>query len=151
MNTNHEEGKHKARVFASALGLRAADAEWMCDQLLKAAAHEDASLTCRTRFGSLYVLDFEVETEAGSATVRSGWIIRHHEDFPRLTTCCGRPSLPRRTLQVQTIRNALRCPTMTVSGFTITKAERHSVHTRESPMDSTRSELFNRRRFFADR
>jgi hypothetical protein len=38
LNANHEEGKHKARVFASALGLRAADAEWMRDQLLKAAA-----------------------------------------------------------------------------------------------------------------
>jgi hypothetical protein len=62
-------------------------AEWMRDQLLKAAAREDASPTSRTRFGSLYVLDSELETEAGSATVRSGWIIRHHEDFPCLTTC----------------------------------------------------------------
>jgi hypothetical protein len=37
LNTNHEEGKHKARVFASALGVRAADAEWLREQLLKAA------------------------------------------------------------------------------------------------------------------
>ena len=87
LNTNHEEGKHKARVFASALGLRAADAEWLREQLLKAAVRENASPTSRTRFGSLYVLDFELKTEAGSATVRSGWIIRHSEEFPRLTTC----------------------------------------------------------------
>ena len=87
LNTNHDEGKHKARVFASALGLRAVDAEWMRDQLLKAAAREDACPISSTRFGTLYMLDFELKTEAGSATVRSGWIIRHHEDFPRLTTC----------------------------------------------------------------
>jgi uncharacterized protein DUF6883 len=87
LNPNHEEGKHKARVFASVLGLRAADAEWMRDQLLKATVREDASLISSTRFGSLYVLDFELKTDVGSATIRSGWIVRHHEDFPRLTTC----------------------------------------------------------------
>jgi hypothetical protein len=87
LNPNHEEGKHKARVFASALGLVAADAEWMCNQLLKAALREDANLTSNSRFGSLYVLDFELKTDVGSATVRSGWIVRHREDFPRLTTC----------------------------------------------------------------
>ncbi len=87
LNTNHEEGKHKARVFASAVGVRAADAEWLREQLLKAAGREDASLTSRTRFGALYVLDFELKTEAGTAMIRSGWIIRQNEDFPRLTTC----------------------------------------------------------------
>ena len=87
LNTNHEEGKHKARVFASALCVRAADAEWLREQLLKAAAREDASPTSRTRFGALYVLDFELKTEAGTAMIRSGWIIRQNEDFPRLTTC----------------------------------------------------------------
>jgi hypothetical protein len=87
LNPNHEEGKHKARVFASALGLRSADAEWTRDQLLKAAAREDASPISHTRFGSLYMLDFELKTDIGTAVIRSGWIIRHHEDFPRLTTC----------------------------------------------------------------
>lgn len=74
LNPNHEEGKHKARVFASTLGLLAADAEWMRDQLLKAARSEDADLISETLFGSLYM-------------VRSGWIVRHLEDVPRLTTC----------------------------------------------------------------
>ena len=87
LNTNHEEEKHKARVFASALGIRAGDAEWLREQLLKAAAREDASPTSRTSFGALYVLDFELKTEAGTAMIRSGWIIRQNEDFPRLTTC----------------------------------------------------------------
>ena len=46
---------------------------------------------------------------------------------------------------------ALRCQAMIVSGFAITRAERHSVHTRESQIQSRRSELFNRSRFFASR
>ena len=33
----HPEGKHKARVFASALGLTRNDAEWLRKQLLAAA------------------------------------------------------------------------------------------------------------------
>ncbi|MCU1293437.1 MAG: hypothetical protein JWP08_2287 [Bryobacterales bacterium] len=62
----------------------------------------------------------------------------------------GRPGLPRHTFQVQNIRHALRCQAMTVPGLTMTKAERHSVHTRESPIHNRRSELFNSRRFFAE-
>ena len=53
LNTNQEEGNHKARVFASALGLRAADAEWLREKLLNAAALADASPTYSTRFGTL--------------------------------------------------------------------------------------------------
>lgn len=37
LNPWHEDGKHKARVFASALGLGELDAEWLRDQLLDPA------------------------------------------------------------------------------------------------------------------
>jgi hypothetical protein len=40
LNLNHEDGKHKARVFASALGLRQGDADWLRDRLLEAAVKE---------------------------------------------------------------------------------------------------------------
>jgi len=86
LNPTHEDGKHKARVFASALGLRQADAWWLRERLLE-AARGDAELTLETRFGTLYVVDFRLRTAHGEATVRSGWIVRAGEDFPRLTTC----------------------------------------------------------------
>ena len=38
-------------------------------------------------YGQLYVLDFPVQGPRGEAMVRSGWIIRQGEDFPRLTSC----------------------------------------------------------------
>jgi hypothetical protein len=34
-----------------------------------------------------YVLDFEMKTDARTATIRSGWIVRRGEGFPRFTTC----------------------------------------------------------------
>lgn len=84
---DHEDGKHKARVFASTLGLDRADAARLREHLLDAASSRTATLVAKTRFGSLYMLDFPLSTEKGSAVVRSGWIVRHDEDFPRLTTC----------------------------------------------------------------
>jgi hypothetical protein len=87
LNPHHQDGKHKARVFKSALGVGPADAEWLRERILEAASSRPAVLTAMTPFGILYVLDFVLTTDSGSAVVRSGWIARHGEDFPRLTTC----------------------------------------------------------------
>ena len=87
LNPHHEDGKHKARVFGTALGLGRADAEWLRERLLEAATLQPAFVAAETRFGTLYVLDFLLTTVSGSAVVRSGWIVRYSEDFPRLTTC----------------------------------------------------------------
>ena len=92
LNPDHEDGKHKARVFASALGLSAADAPWLRDRLLSAAFGE-AQEVGRSRFGVLYMLECAVETAGGRAIVRSGWIVRAGEDFPRLATCFDKSKL----------------------------------------------------------
>ena len=87
LNPHHEDGKHKARVFASALGLSRTEADWLRERLLEAARLGEATIFAETKFGTLYVLDFFVTTASGSAIIRSGWIVRFSEDFPRLTTC----------------------------------------------------------------
>ena len=87
LNTNHRQGKHKARVFAAALGLTADHAEFLRDALLNAALNYDATPTEAIEHGQLYVLDFPLSGFNGQAMVRSGWIVRKNEDFPRLTTC----------------------------------------------------------------
>jgi hypothetical protein len=38
-------------------------------------------------FGSRYTLDFQLSGPKGSALVRSAWIVRTGEDFPRFTSC----------------------------------------------------------------
>jgi hypothetical protein len=52
LNPAHEAGKHKARVFASALGLKRRDAEWLRQRLLD-AVFGDAELLAETKFGRL--------------------------------------------------------------------------------------------------
>src|ERR1700730_3619262 len=51
----------------------------------------------------------------------------------------GRPAWPRRTFQVQNSRKPLRCQPMTVSGLTMTKADRQSLQASHSHAHRTRS------------
>ena len=87
LSKNHHRGRHKARVFAATLGLTAENAELLRDALLIAVQNSDAKPTEDIGFGQLYVLDFFMEGPTGKAMVRSGWIVRTGEDFPRLTSC----------------------------------------------------------------
>lgn len=88
LNPSHDEGKHKARLFAAALGMTASDAKDLRDILLRViATHEDARLGRRDRYGQRYLLDFVIEWRGRRAMVRSGWIIEHGKDIPKLTTC----------------------------------------------------------------
>ena len=41
----------------------------------------------KDRYGQRFVLDFEIEGPKGNAVVRSLWLVRTGEDFPRLLTC----------------------------------------------------------------
>jgi hypothetical protein len=87
LSPEHPVGKHKAALFRAALGVTAADAGTLRDALLRAAATGEA-VTCRAdEFGQRYVIDFEMTTPAGTATVRSAWIVGPGEDHLRLTTC----------------------------------------------------------------
>lgn len=87
LSPEHPRGRHKARVFAAALGIRATDADLLGATLLSAAADEEATLVSSDAYGDRYVVDFFMTGPAGSGTVRSAWIVRRGEDFPRLTSC----------------------------------------------------------------
>jgi len=87
LNEQHPRGRHKARVFATTLGLTAADADLLRQALLRAAVEGDAMAGERDDYGQRYVLDLELTGPRGRATVRSSWIILRGEDFPRLTSC----------------------------------------------------------------
>lgn len=87
LNPLHDEGQHKARVFATALGMTADDAEELQAVLLQAVKTSDAQLGRRDVYGQRYTIDFLLEWRTKQAMVRSGWIIEHDSDTPRLTTC----------------------------------------------------------------
>lgn len=87
LNLQHPRGRHKARVFASSLGLTADDAEALRTALLAAAVTAEAAPAERDSFGARYVVDFPMTGPTGQAVVRSTWIVRIGEDFARLTSC----------------------------------------------------------------
>jgi hypothetical protein len=55
--------------------------------LLEAAHQEEAVLGETDSYGKRYTIDFEAQGRTGKARIRSNWIIKTGEDFPRLVTC----------------------------------------------------------------
>jgi hypothetical protein len=83
----HDDGKHKARLFASILGMTADNAEELRQILLEVVKVQEVQLGRQDEFGQRYTLDFTIEWQNKSATLRSGWIIEHGSEIPKLTTC----------------------------------------------------------------
>ena len=82
----HPRGQHKARVFASALGIGAAEWEYLRDQILEAVSSAPVKATRITPFGVAYEIVIEVEGINGAtAPVVTRWILRGDEP-PRLTS-----------------------------------------------------------------
>jgi hypothetical protein len=87
LSTVHPEGRHKARVCYSVLDLGSRDVKELRVALLAAARENEAIATDQDAYGQRYVVDFVMRRGGWEATVRSSWIIRTLEDFPRLTSC----------------------------------------------------------------
>ncbi|MEG5019353.1 MULTISPECIES: DUF6883 domain-containing protein [Microcoleus] len=87
LNPEHDDGKHKARLFSSILGMTPDNAEELRQILVEVIQTHEAQLGRRDGFGQRYTLDFTIEWQNRSATLRSGWIIEHDSEIPRLTTC----------------------------------------------------------------
>jgi hypothetical protein len=86
LNSHHPRGKHKARVFRAACGFSPETAESMRDQILDAATTNEARPIPPTVHGKRYVLECVLTGPAGQALVRTAWIIRPDEDFPRFVS-----------------------------------------------------------------
>jgi hypothetical protein len=87
LNPGHPIGKHKARVFASALGLIADDAVWLQQALLDAAAKSEVTEGAVDRFGTRYWMKCTMLRGTHQAVVCSAWIVQSEVDVPRLITC----------------------------------------------------------------
>jgi hypothetical protein len=87
LNDEHEVGKHKARVFRSALGLTVDDAGWLRELILNAMIDAEVAASSPSPFGEKYVVDITVVRGERSAIVRTAWIVESGTDFPRLTSC----------------------------------------------------------------
>jgi len=88
LNPRHPRGRHKARVFASVLGITRDNQEILANALREAARNSTNSISTGDEgFGATFEIRFRLTADKATATVLSAWIIRNGEDFPRLTTC----------------------------------------------------------------
>ena len=87
LNLHHGRGKHKAKLFAAILGLTADDAEELQAILLQAIIEFEATPTTQDQYGQRYLVEFPLTRNDNTATIRSAWIIRPSETFPRLVSC----------------------------------------------------------------
>ena len=87
LNPDHPRGQHKARVFYSILGLSKADSGFLQQRLLEGATTLDCIELNHDNFGKRYQIDIDLAFRGKSAVIRSLWIIKLDEDFPRFVTC----------------------------------------------------------------
>ena len=87
LNPSHWEGRHKARVFESVLGITLSNQNVLRQAILTAAANSDqAEAVGDNGHGIVYLLRFPLVTAHRTAMILTAWIILHGEDFPRLVT-----------------------------------------------------------------
>lgn len=87
LSPTHDEGKHKARLFATSLDMHTDDADELLAILLHAVKTYEAEIGKRDVYGQRYVIDFPLTWRGRHAILRSAWIVEHGSDIPRLTTC----------------------------------------------------------------
>ena len=88
LNPQHEIGRHKARVFASALGIQQRDWEYLGDQLRAAVVDAPVRGVRETSWGSLYEVVVAIEGLNGETRqVATVWLVADDEP-PRLVTAC---------------------------------------------------------------
>ena len=87
LSMRHRRGRHKARVFKSVLGFDESSAPILREALIEAARTHEALRGEIDEHGQRFTIDFAITGSVGSGNVRSIWIVRRGEDFPRLVTC----------------------------------------------------------------
>ena len=87
LSHEHPRGRHKARVFQSALGMTIAHGGEFRGVLLQQVRCAECAVGAVDKYGARYVVDFRYARAAREAMIRSTWIITAGEDIPRLTSC----------------------------------------------------------------
>lgn len=85
LNPNHASGKHKAKVFASALGITADNVEILNELIQKAAIEGQVIQQSTTEFGQQFKVDWIVP-ETQNIKLRTIWEISNLNSNPRLVS-----------------------------------------------------------------
>jgi len=86
LNADHDEGRHKARVFRSALGITHHDWEYLRDQILQRLPKGEISRIEPRRGGWEYTVKVRVDGRNGvTERVATRWVVQPGQP-PRLST-----------------------------------------------------------------
>jgi hypothetical protein len=85
LNPNHSSGKHKARVFASALGITSKNAGELLQLIRQAAVEGEVVQQSKTEFGQLFKVDWLIPGTQ-SLELRTIWEIKDQQSFPRIVS-----------------------------------------------------------------
>jgi hypothetical protein len=83
LNPNHSSGKHKARVFASALGITAENANDLRELIQRAAVEGEVVQQGATEFGQLLKVDWTIPG-TNRIVLRTLWEVTDTNPNPRL-------------------------------------------------------------------
>ena len=87
LSDKHPIGKHKAKVFKSALSLRKNDAENLINLIKLGLKSNQAYLRKKDVYGDHYFVDMEIINFDESAIIRTAWIFGNGVENPKLITC----------------------------------------------------------------
>lgn len=90
LNPGHANGRHKAILWSSALGITAEDAAELSAALLDAVIANNAAIGKVDYYGQRYTVDFLLEWRGKNAIIRTCWIVSCGSKTPRLTTAFPR-------------------------------------------------------------
>jgi filamentous hemagglutinin len=87
------QGRHKARVFKTALGYDLGNYGDLIASLRRGILNQEAEYQGETAHGERWRVDLTITGRSGRATVRTSWLYEKGNDVPRLTTAyvVGRP------------------------------------------------------------
>ncbi len=85
LNPDHASGKPKTKVFASALGITAENANDLRELIAKAAIEGEVIQQNSTEFGQLYKIDWAIP-DRKSVILRTLWEITSAQPNPRLVS-----------------------------------------------------------------
>jgi uncharacterized protein len=87
LSSDHEHGRHKARVFLSALGIDRDNWEYLREQIVAGLVAAEVSEVRTGRYGLRYSVPMLIDGLNGQThEVITGWIIEQEGAPPRLTT-----------------------------------------------------------------
>jgi hypothetical protein len=86
LNNHHPVGKHKARIFATILGIHKKDATLLRELIFEAMEHAELKASYSDTFGERFTADIHIQHKGNTAMVRTVWIIRKNKAVYELLT-----------------------------------------------------------------